>query len=234
VKYTKDRIAGTIQKIKEFRALQEDIQDEAKDFGSYCTEYAKSSLSPFSVRVYDVCGMRGKDAKILVSTTFRSFSGRYFHYIGEGRFVWSKEISDKLYEFDICQGDHPYDAVALLERCENITKDLGVPCELIKSTLESRCSTAISNFRDALSRHPGGVLLGWGMITYHGWDCEDRWAVIEDSDGKHLYYGNTAHGGGMNCYVPPQGDYAEFLYMLSSETTVVSGPAASLLGLDLI
>ena len=203
MKYTKDRIPETIQKIQDYRKFYEEVCDEAREFSLYCTDYAKSELSPFDVRVYDVCGMHGKDAKISVSTKFRSFSGKFLHYFGGGDFRWSKEQGETLYEFDICDGvSFPYDTQLLLDRCKKISEDLGIPCEIVKTTLESKNSGVINNSRDALSRHPGGKNLGDGYITYSGWDCKDRWVVIEDSEGKHLYYGHTAHGGGYELLCP--------------------------------
>ena len=64
--------------------------------------------------------------------------------------------------------------------------------------------------------HENCKVLCSGDIEYenNGWNIDDEWVLIEDFDGKHLYYGTTgttAQRGGLNVHIKPGENCESFL-----------------------
>jgi hypothetical protein len=150
--------------------------------------------------------------------------GLFFHYVGEGKFMWS-EHQNKVYpDRRINNLPAPYDAEKLFEICRTQTEFLGIPVSILVSPIITEIRGNPDSALDLLVLHPGGEVRHQGRITYHGWDCTDKWAIVWDPDsGNHLYYGSSAHGGGMGDHIAPGQSFDDFLEFAEDSEVVVDG-----------
>ena len=118
----------------------------------------------------------------------------------------------------------PYDAEKLFEVCKTQSEVLGIPVNILVSPIITEIKGNPGSALDLLVLHPGGEVEHEGEISYHGWDCTDKWAIVKDPDsGNHLYYGSSAHGGGMGNHIAPGQSFSSFLEFAEDSETVVDG-----------
>ena len=139
----------------------------------------------------------------------------FFHYVGDGGFMWSEDPHKVYPNPSINNLPAPYDTEKLFEVCKSQSEVLGVPVNIHVSPVITELKGNPYYTLDLLVLHPKGEVAHEGEITYHGWDCQDKWAIVCDPDtGDHFYYGSTGHGGGMNNHIAP-GEWESFLSFLS-------------------
>lgn len=235
----KDQILSTLNKVEKFRKLKEELDDETREVNKYCTSYARDLLKGFPVRVFELCSWLGQEAVLKVSTIWQPAMAQsdppctgFFHYMGDGRFAWSKSDTYKLYQFQVFEAPPRFDTEKLLDICKQISQDLGIKCEVIKTEILEACQGSPRNNFDVLALHPEGKIIGSGKIEYRGWYCTDNWVVVEDSRGKHLYYGTSADGSGMNEHIAPGEDLTDFLDLYEDDSVFFSVNPTLLLDLD--
>lgn len=149
-------------------------------------------------------------------------------YLGEGRFEWVNTSYSKVYPHHILSREEappaPYDGVALLKLCEEVTEELGIPVTLrVCNITPVNTEEHPQDEEDVLARHPGGKILASGDISYHGWDCTDKWVIVGCDDGKHLYYGLSGHGFGMTEHIKPGEDLKNFFSQHRDNDTQIDG-----------
>lgn len=159
---------------------------------------------------------RGKEGKIA------------YVYLGEGKFAWITTVLSKVYPHHLIPEKEappaPYDGVALLKLCEEVTEELSIPVTLRVCDLTPvNTKENPQDEEDVLARHPGGKILASGEISYHRWDCTDMWVIVGCDDGKHLYYGLSGHGFGMSEHIKPGEDPKKFFSQHRDNDTQIDG-----------
>ncbi len=154
----------------------------------------------------------------------RTNKSLFFHYVGEGKFMWSEHQS-KVYPDRMINGlPAPYDTEKLFEICKSQSEVLGIPVNILVSPIVTEIKGNPDSALDLLVLHPGGEVKYEGRITYHGWDCTDKWAIVWDpKSGYHFYYGSSAHGGGMGNHIAPEQPFDGFLEFAQDSDTEVGG-----------
>lgn len=148
----------------------------------------------------------------------------HFHYVGDGKFMWSKHDHKVYPDSKLNNLPAPYDTAKLLEICQAQSESLGVDVTILVSPVVTEIKGSPQSSMDLLVLHPKGKIEHEGEISYHGWDCTDNWAIVSDPEtGNHLYFGSTAHGGGMNNHISPGGSFDSFLNFSEGSGTYVEG-----------
>lgn len=148
--------------------------------------------------------------------------GEPLAHIGDGKFLWLKDLnfnfnSRGLYPRQIIKDKEPFDSSHLLKLCDDLSKELGFRVEFRAiDFVESFSGTHPYCVEDLFLIHENCKVLCRGDIEYEndGWNIDDEWVLIEDFDGKHLYYGTygtTAQRGGLNVHIKPGESYESFL-----------------------
>ena len=137
----------------------------------------------------------------------------YLAHVGDGKFLWVNEYNFRaLYPRHIVKDKEPFDSSQLLKLCDELSEEIGFRVEFSTEKLVESFSGSHPYCVDDVSLiHENCKVLCSGVIEYVGWDIDDEWVLIEDFDGKHLYYGTTAHGGGLNVHIKPGESYESFL-----------------------
>lgn len=150
----------------------------------------------------------------------------FYVYGGNGVFFWSTSNSLRIYEHMVRKNvtlSPPYNGTELLKACEDLSKELGIPVDVLETNVQMFNREEPPRTKDDLQdMYPGGDILASGKITYHGWDCSDLWAIVEDSEkALHLHYGTSGHGFGMNHHIGPGGDYSSFFDLHQDNDTYI-------------
>lgn len=216
--YTKEAISKFQEKLSKNRKQFKELECEAKEINSYLWDFIKNRVKHLPVRVYEPCALHGYNMITLVVPSWEyNFQ---FHYLGNGKFSWSTVTHPKYFsQLDLAK-EHPFNTQELLKICEELTKELGVNVSVPVTELKYQCDSTPQDSEDVKMLHPNGTILDEDEIVYVGWDCKDNWVIVEDFDGKHLYYGTTAHGGGMNVHLKP-GDNLDSFFQLNRDDTII-------------
>ena len=110
-------------------------------------------------------------------------------------------------------GDAPFDGDALTRVCQEIENELGVKVIHHEYKLKKPVSSP-KTLDDLRALMPNAVVLKRGDILYPGWDISDRWAVLQDADGIHVFYSTNAHGQGFDHHIKPGENVGPFLRYL--------------------
>lgn len=137
----------------------------------------------------------------------------YLAHVGGGRFLWINDCNFRaLYPRHIVKDKEPFESSHLLKLCSELSEELGIKVEFNSvKFVESFSGSHPYCIDDVSLIHKNCKVLCSGIIEYVGWDIGDEWVLIEDFDGKHLYYGTTAHGGGLNVHIKPGESCESFL-----------------------
>jgi hypothetical protein len=150
--------------------------------------------------------------------------GLFFLYVGDGKFMWSEHQSKVYPDRRINNLPAPYDTEKLFAVCKSQSEVLGIPVNILVSPIITEIKGNPDSALDLLVLHPGGEVKYEGRITYHGWDCTDKWAIVWDpKSGHHFYYGSSAHGGGMGNHIAPGQSFDGFLEFAEDSDTDVGG-----------
>lgn len=141
--------------------------------------------------------------------------GEPLAHIGDGKFLWLKDLNFNfrgLYPWQIIKDKEPFDSSHLLKLCDDLSDELGFRVEFSAfDFVESFSGPHPYCVEDLFLIHENCKVLCSGVIEYVGWDIDDEWVLIEDFEGKHLYYGTTAQRGGLNVHIKPGDSYESFL-----------------------
>jgi hypothetical protein len=218
--HTKETISKFLDSVDSFHEHRATIDRETKKIDSYLDKMIKERVKHLPVRVYGPCSAHGHKMCVYINPN-RQIVG-YFHYLGGGNFAWSKVTNPKYYTQMDYKKPHPFDTLELLKICDELTEELGIKVEVVVTSLSGRCEDNPQDSEDIKSLHPNGVILAQNVIEYVGWECTDKWVIVEDDDGKHVYFGTSAHGNGMNVHLEP-GDSLSTFFDNGAGDTIICG-----------
>lgn len=208
---SKTQILNQIETTKELNRQFKNAHKNLRELSSYLQNFVKQELQneDKSFRIFRVSDIMGGSACVDWEPEIILYNHNNIRYIGNRRFVISKGGVHKIYSTDIIEKELPFDAEKLLDFCDKMTDLLGIPVGFHVEKIVDQLDGPPQYINEIKFVHKNGKILAEGTIQYVGWDCDDDWVVVEDVDGKHFYYGTTAHGGGFNAHIAPGGDYSE-------------------------
>jgi hypothetical protein len=219
----RQEILDQVSEINRVAAEYEASRETQKKLNQYCLSVIKARLPKFRYISDFMGGSAGSGWSPSYRVDVNSGPGCYrsgatFHYTSSGEFAWFNNHGCKVYPHERVDGlPDPFDTLELLEKCEELSQELGIPVHLSETTVIHTIPKVPGNVDDVKLIHSQCQIVARGSIEYRGWDCTDQYCVVLSGGKKHLYYGSTGHGGGMNNHLEEGDDLSSF-YSFMDET----------------
>ena len=116
-------------------------------------------------------------------------------------FMWNRHDCGTIYKStskNIDPGDIRFDLQRLLQIFSDFEKDTGIPVELRETPIPD-ITRSPQRTEDVLEIHYNDdpKIVHEDIVSYLGWDCNDKWVVVSTNKHDILYWGSSAHGAGM-------------------------------------
>lgn len=129
-------IQHEISTIKQINEWHEQVKDRADKLSYTVTNYVKKTLDSADIRfsnilVYNIMGG-------CFTSTWNpevTLDHNDVAYVGDGKFVLTNSPSLIIFPTDIIDGELPFDGKKLLNLCEKLTRQLGIPVNFRKKEL---------------------------------------------------------------------------------------------------
>lgn len=146
-------------------------------------------------------------------------------YVGNRNFLVTKSKTSsygQVYAYDIAEGKLPFDGEKLLDMCDKLTEQLGVPVKVCETEVIHKIEGDPRSYGEVCLVYGTNSIVNSGIIEYRGWDIHDNWVVVRNKGGQHFYFGTGGHGQGYTHHIPPGGDYSFAKKFFNGKSVFVS------------
>jgi hypothetical protein len=136
----------------------------------------------------------------------------FYKDVYPGRYIFRHKIGNKAL---------PFDPQKLESICEELNQALQMPVDIAIYKFFTKSEEYLNNEDEVLATHPGATILTKGEKKHVGWDISDPWIVIQDIDGKHIYYSTNGHGFGFDQHLLPGQDTSKFIDFIGERLSIL-------------
>lgn len=214
------------ERVKLNKILKKLYEESSKNktlIEDHCIKIIVEKFKPIQLSKYNIFIRLGEIPKIEIATNFDiGIPHQYACHIGNNNFIWvNRRDRIQIYSHNIINDIPPFDPTVILKKCSELTEELCMEVKIRTTELITKLKYDVPcSLDDVKLIHPNCEILHNGQIIYLGWDCEDNYVLLKDTDGIHLYYGTTAHGGGLNKHIKPGENFSDFFLIDNGEDKI--------------